>query len=85
MRQIIRIGLTGLTLLLLVAYFLVQGAVTFIIVLVLAGLFWACVNVNSLPLVYDHGDERRIGAYTGLYYFRHSQRPFWGQPSAALW
>ncbi len=68
-RQIIRIGLTGLTLLLLVAYFLVQGAVTFIIVLVLAGLFWACVNVNSLPLVYDHGDERRIGAYTGLYYF----------------
>ena len=27
------------------------------------------VNVNSLPLVYDHGDERRIGAFTGLYYF----------------
>jgi len=27
------------------------------------------VNVNSLPLVYDHGDEKRIGAYTGLYYF----------------
>ncbi|MBK8904210.1 MAG: MFS transporter [Anaerolineaceae bacterium] len=68
-RQVIRVGLTGLTMLLLIAYFLVQGAVTFIIVLVLAGLFWACVNVNSLPLVYDHGDERRIGAYTGLYYF----------------
>lgn len=68
-RQIIRIGLTGLTILLAVGFFLVQGAVTFIIVLVLAGLFWACVNVNSLPLVYDHGDERRIGAYTGLYYF----------------
>ncbi len=68
-RQIIRVGLTGLTLLLVIAYFLVQGAVTFIIVLVLAGIFWACVNVNSLPLVYDHGDERRIGAYTGLYYF----------------
>lgn len=68
-RQAIRIGLTGLTLLLLVGYFLIQGAVTFIIILVLAGIFWACVNVNSLPLVYDHGDERRIGAYTGLYYF----------------
>ena len=27
------------------------------------------VNVNSLPLVYDYGDERQIGAYTGLYYF----------------
>lgn len=68
-RQIIRLGLTGLTILLAVGFFVVQGAVTFIIVLVLAGLFWACVNVNSLPLVYDHGDERRIGAYTGLYYF----------------
>ena len=68
-RQIIRLGLTGLTILLAVGYFVVQGAVTFIVVLVLAGLFWACVNVNSLPLVYDHGDERRIGAYTGLYYF----------------
>jgi MFS family permease len=68
-RQAIRIGLTGLTLLLLIGYFLIQGAVTFIAILVLAGIFWACVNVNSLPLVYDHGDERRIGAYTGLYYF----------------
>ena len=68
-RQAIRIGLTGLTLLLLVGYFLIQGAATFIIILVLAGVFWSCVNVNSLPLVYDHGDERRIGAYTGLYYF----------------
>ncbi|MAT98345.1 MAG: MFS transporter [Anaerolineaceae bacterium] len=68
-RQAIRIGLTGLTVLLFVGYFLIQGAVTFIAILVLAGIFWACVNVNSLPLVYDHGDERRIGAYTGLYYF----------------
>ncbi|WP_420629227.1 MFS transporter [Candidatus Leptofilum sp.] len=68
-RQAIRIGLTGLTLLMLAGYFLIQGAVMFIVVLVLAGIFWSCVNVNSLPLVYDHGDERRIGAYTGLYYF----------------
>jgi len=35
----------------------------------LVGASWACVNVNSLPLVYDYGDERKIGAYTGLYYF----------------
>jgi MFS family permease len=68
-RLAIRIGLTGLTVLLLIGYFLIQGAATFILILVLAGVFWSCVNVNSLPLVYDHGDERRIGAYTGLYYF----------------
>ena len=68
-RRVILIGLTGLTILFAIAYFLIQGAATFVVVLVLGGLFWAMVNVNSLPLVYDHGDERHIGAYTGLYYF----------------
>lgn len=62
-------GLTGLTLILGAAFFLIQGASTFIAVLVIAGVFWALVNVNSLPLVYDFGDERQIGAFTGLYYF----------------
>lgn len=68
-RKTIQIGLTGLTILFFLGYFFVQSAVTFIIVLVIGGIFWAFVNVNSLPLVYDYGDERKIGAYTGLYYF----------------
>lgn len=68
-KRAIQIGLTGLVVLLFGGYFLVQELYSFIAILVLAGFFWACVNVNSLPLVYDHGDERKIGAYTGLYYF----------------
>jgi MFS family permease len=64
----IRVGLIGLTVLTLAGYFLIQNTLTFAIVLVLTGIFWALVNVNSLPLVYDHGDEKRIGAFTGLYY-----------------
>ncbi|MCP5095082.1 MAG: SLC45 family MFS transporter [Chloroflexi bacterium] len=68
-RRIILVGLTGLTILLFAAYFVIVNALTFIIVLVITGIFWSCVNVNSLPLVYDYGDEKRIGAYTGLYYF----------------
>jgi maltose/moltooligosaccharide transporter len=66
---IIRIGLVGMVTLLLLGYFFIQNTLTFAIVLILAGAFWALVNVNSLPLVYDYGDERRIGAFTGLYYF----------------
>lgn len=66
---IIRLGLIALTIIFLASYFLIQDPITFVIALVLTGIFWAFVNVNSLPLVYDHGDERRIGAYTGLYYF----------------
>ena len=65
----IRIGLIGLAIVTLVGYFIIQSAITFAIILVLAGFLWAMVNVNSLPLVYDHGDEKRIGAFTGLYYF----------------
>ncbi len=68
-KRIIQIGLTGLVVIFAVAYFIIHGSVAFVVTLIVTGLFWACVNVNSLPLVYDHGDENRIGAYTGLYYF----------------
>ena len=68
-RRAIQIGLIGLTIVLLLGYFLVRDPITFVAFLVVAGIFWAAVNVNSLPLVYDYGDERKIGAFTGLYYF----------------
>lgn len=68
-QPIIQIGLAVLTVIFLVGFFFIQNPVTFVVALVITGIFWAFVNVNSLPLVYDHGDERRIGAYTGLYYF----------------
>ncbi|MFH1524099.1 MAG: MFS transporter [Chloroflexota bacterium] len=67
--EIIRVGLIGLIALLLFGFLFVKGTLLFAIVLIVTGGFWAMVNVNSLPLVYDHGDERRIGAFTGLYYF----------------
>ncbi len=68
-RKTIIYGVLALTVIFLVSFFLVKGLISFIIILVLVGFFWSWVNVNSLPLVYDHGDEKRIGAYTGLYYF----------------
>ena len=68
-RKTIIYGVLALTAIFLVSFFLVKGLISFIVILVLVGFFWSWVNVNSLPLVYDHGDEKRIGAYTGLYYF----------------
>src|SRR3990172_785122 len=65
----IRIGLIGMALLTLTGFFIIQDTFTFSVILVLAGFMWAMINVNSLPLVYDHGDEKKIGAFTGLYYF----------------
>jgi maltose/moltooligosaccharide transporter len=68
-RRTIQIGLTGLTLMFLLAFFIVQNVPTLLAVLVVVGFFWSLVNVNSLPLVYDYGEESKIGAYTGMYYF----------------
>jgi MFS family permease len=36
--------------------------------LVVAGLGWALININSLPMVVDLTDAAQIGTYTGLYY-----------------
>ena len=35
----------------------------------LAGVGWALININSLPMVVDMTDDEHIGTYTGLYYF----------------
>ena len=68
-KQTITIGLSGMILLFAIGYFLINSQLTLGIILVLGGFCWALVNVNSLPMVYDYGDEDQIGAYTGLYYF----------------
>lgn len=68
-KNTIHLGLAGLTGMLLAGYFFVQDTLSLVIVLVMCGFFWALVNVNGLPLVFDHGEESRIGAFTGLYYF----------------
>jgi len=70
-KRTILVGLTGMTLGLLAGYFVTQPLVL-LIVLAAMGAFWALVNINSLPMVYDLGSIENIGALTGLYYFSSS-------------
>ena len=66
-RRVILVGIAGLTLLFL--YGLAIGNQTMLITfLIPAGFFWALINVNSLPMVYDIGGDEHLGAFTGLYY-----------------
>jgi maltose/moltooligosaccharide transporter len=67
-RRTILIGVTALTILMGLGW-LVQSQATLIALLVAAGIAWALINVNSLPMVYDVGGDARLGAFTGLYYF----------------
>jgi len=39
------------------------------ILLLIGGAFWACVNINSLPMVVEMAKWKDIGKYTGYYYF----------------
>ena len=39
------------------------------IILMFAGLAWALININSLPMVVDMTDDVHVGTFTGLYYF----------------
>ncbi|HAV78212.1 MAG TPA: MFS transporter, partial [Anaerolineae bacterium] len=38
------------------------------IFLMIAGIAWALININSLPMVVDMTSAARIGTFTGLYY-----------------
>ena len=47
-----------------------MSSVNTMIVLVLFGIGWAFVNVNSIVIVWELAPSvKKIGTYTGLYYF----------------
>jgi MFS family permease len=81
-RVTIMSGIVLMTLMMLLMYFLpapllntlvgklpVLGTIPVLgILLMFAGLAWALININSLPMVVDITDASRLGTYTGLYY-----------------
>ena len=70
-KRTILVGLGGMLAGLFVGFF-IRNVTMMLALLAVMGAFWALVNINSLPIVYDVGGEKRIGAYTGLYYFASS-------------
>ncbi|HYG59072.1 MAG TPA: MFS transporter, partial [Symbiobacteriaceae bacterium] len=66
-KNTILIGIIGMA----AAYFLMMGLGNLkagIPYLVLAGVSWAFVNINSYPMVAEMAPVGQIGTYTGLYY-----------------
>jgi len=66
-KRIIMIGIGGMLVLTLYGL-IISNLVMLLFLLIPAGIFWALINVNSLPMVYDVGGDARIGAFTGMYY-----------------
>ncbi|HRJ74441.1 MAG TPA: MFS transporter [Anaerolineales bacterium] len=64
--------LTGIAPLPLVGIPLVEGGARMLtlagVMLILCGIAWAFININSLPMVVDLTGLARVGTFTGLYY-----------------
>ncbi|MFW6035683.1 MAG: MFS transporter [Halanaerobiales bacterium] len=66
-KKVIITGIIGLIITFLTLFFL-RDILIIRIMLSVGGLFWACVNINSYPIIADSAGEK-IGAFTGIYYF----------------
>jgi len=66
-RKTIIIGLCGIAALFIPMLLFPNIALTTGLLMV-AGIFWACVNINSLPMVTRISGPMRIGAFIGYYY-----------------
>ena len=67
-RRLIMTGLLGISLLFLPLTF-IDNVVLTGVMLFLGGIFWACININSLPMITKIAGPLRIGAFIGYYYF----------------
>lgn len=67
-RRTILAGLSVLLVMILGGLF-TTNMIYLTVMLILAGVGWALININSFPMVSDLAPPGKIGSYTGLYYF----------------
>jgi len=67
-KKMIVIGLIGITLT-FIPMIMIESLLVLRILLFIGGFFWACININSLPMVVELASSERIGSFTGYYYF----------------
>ena len=67
-KKTILAGLAGMCVM-LGSFFFATPIALVIGLLVLGGVFWALININSYPMVADMAPLDKLGTYTGLFYF----------------
>ena len=67
-RKTILIGLCGITAI-FIPMIMISNIWVTRVCLFFGGLFWACVNINSLPMVVRLAADGKIGTFVGYYYF----------------
>lgn len=66
-----RLILAGIILMLAVfiSLIFVRSIIPIYVLLGIGGISWACININSYPMVVEMTANKGIGQYTGYYYF----------------
>ncbi|NLY35805.1 MAG: SLC45 family MFS transporter [Tissierellia bacterium] len=67
-KPLILTGLVGIIFMFIPLLF-IQNTTLITILLIGGGVFWACININSLPMVVEMTSEESLGSFTGYYYF----------------
>jgi MFS family permease len=80
-RTTMLIGLAGISVC-FIPMIIGTNIVATIVCLVIGGLFWGCININSLPMVLKIGGDRMIGTFTGYYYLFSVAAAIVGPPAA---
>ena len=53
-------------------------------ILMVGGMFWACININAYPFIVETGSEHSFGTRTGLYYLVSSLAAIISPPTIGL-
>lgn len=82
-KRTIMAGVAGLILIFALISF-VDTLLTLRILLLVGGIFWALININSYPFIVALGKEESIGTRTGIYYIASSLAAILSPPIMGL-
>ncbi|MDF2904610.1 MAG: major facilitator superfamily protein [Bacillus sp. (in: firmicutes)] len=83
MKKMILIGILGLFFVFLLLNW-VKSVFFLRMILLVGGMFWACININAYPFIVSTGSEHSFGTRTGLYYLVSSLAAIISPPTLGL-
>lgn len=82
-KKMILIGIIGLVFVFFLLSF-VESVISLRAILLVGGMFWACININAYPFIVSTGNAHSYGTRTGLYYFVSSLAAIISPPTLGL-
>ncbi|MFC0273152.1 SLC45 family MFS transporter [Metabacillus herbersteinensis] len=82
-KKVILIGIIGLVFVFLLLNW-TDSVFALRAILLVGGMFWACININAYPFIVSTGSEHSFGTRTGLYYLVSSLAAIISPPTLGL-